>query len=85
MKLIVQGLLSTASRSKQQEVFTMPALHVKRVSSSQLCSSTAASPAFGSMPEMRGSTRTSITFEPTEVIGLHYMASALESQHEGLF
>ena len=59
----------------------MPALHVKRVSSSQLCSSTNASPAFGSMPEMRGSTRTSITFEPTEVVGLHSMASALRWQH----
>lgn len=53
----------------------MPSLQVKRVSSSQLSN---ASPAFGSMPEMRGSTRTSITFEPTEVVGLHLMASTLE-------
>eukprot|EP00891_Asterochloris_glomerata_P008572 jgi/Astpho2/8572/fgenesh1_pg.00126_%23_3_t len=63
LRMQIQGLLSTASRSKQQEVFTMPSLQVKRVSSSQLSN---ASPAFGSMPEMRGSTRTSITFEPTE-------------------
>ena len=59
----------------------MPALQVKRVSSSQLCSPSHASPAFGSMPDMRGSTRTSITFEPTEVVGLHSMASALGWPH----